>query len=385
MKIARTIVLSLTVLALGAGHPASAQAPAGVGSRSIQGIGPGGSPGVPPIRISITSGNGLIDWEIANILAQLASRFQVLPRVYFYDDATSPNAVSLPYPLRLGGPNDYPPERDPFGTMLLGINLLNSDLGSTPPGQANYTVTAIMAHELGHTLQYLKKSRLRNPQRELQADFLAGWAIKCLKRTGWPIEEGDIIGSFYKNGDAAFCTPDHGTKEQRLEAFLAGFKVENDDVNVAYAQAETFVRTHIPTRGTAGVAPAGPPAAQPGGAAGPGGARGEVFARNLGICYERIPRPDGTFAVKVTRPPAADSAAARGGLELGDIILSMNAMPFRSEADVLNHVGPTSVSLINVRTGQLVNTVIEIPGAFPGSPDPAPAQDPVVDEEIVPL
>jgi hypothetical protein len=376
MKIARTIVLSLTVLALGAGHSASAQAPAGLGGCSIQGIGPGGSPGIPPI--SISSGNDLLDFEVGSNQAQLELRFRVLPRIYFMNDATSPNALSCP--VKLGDPNDYPPERDPFGTILLGINLLTSEFRSTPQGQRNYTVTAIMAHELGHTLQYLKRSQLRNPQRELQADFLAGWAIKCLKRTGWPIEEGDIIGSFYKKGDSAFFSSDHGTKEQRLEAFLAGFKVDNDDVNVAYTQAETFVRTHIPTRGTVGVAPAGSPARQPSGAVRPGGARGERFARNLGIYYERIPNPDGTFAVKITRPPAADSAAARAGLEFGDIILSMNSMPFRSEADVLNHVGRTSVSLINVRTGQPVNTVIEIPGAFPGRSDPTPAQGPVGEE-----
>jgi hypothetical protein len=241
MKITRTIVLSLTVLALGAGHPASAQAPAGVGGCSIQGIGPRGSPGIPPVLK--TCGYPPLDFEVSSNLAQLALRFRVLPRIYFMNDATSPDALSSP--VKLGDPNDYPPERDPFGTILLGINLLTSEFRSTPQGQRNYTVTAIMAHELGHTLQFVAQSQLPTMQREIQADFLAGWAIKSLKQTTAPdIKESAIFGTFYDRGDTAFFSPEHhGTKEERLEAFLAGFKVDTDDVRVAYSRAETYVLT----------------------------------------------------------------------------------------------------------------------------------------------
>jgi hypothetical protein len=233
----RLFITLLALVAVATAAPAVAQVPPGVAGCSIQGIGMGAAGGS---QLFKSSGNAALDSYIVNNLSHLAVWFRVLPRVYIIDDA-APNAFFCP--MRLGDPNDYESERDSFGTMLLGIRLLASEISSTPQDQPNYTVTAIMAHELAHTLQFLGQSQLPTMQKELQADFMAGWAIKCLKLTVAPnIEEGDVFTTFYKKGDYAFNSPEHhGTKRERLDAFLAGFEVNVADVNVAYREAEAYV------------------------------------------------------------------------------------------------------------------------------------------------
>ncbi len=197
-------------------------------------------------------------------------------------------------------------------------------------------------------MQFVKKSGLTNMQKELQSDYLAGWAIRFLQRTGDPdIDEGDVFSTFYKKGDYAFNSPQHhGTKKQRLTSFLAGYEVEDNDPNIAYAKAEQFVVATWPDVGRGG-AP-----------------QNDVFAKNLGIYYERIPNPDGiegAFALKVSRPPAAETPAGRGGIEQGDIILALDGAEFKNDQDVLNHVDQTTVLLIDVRTKQRQETVIQLP------------------------
>lgn len=332
--VVRWAAFTLAAAALSAA-PAAAQAPAGSKGCALQGVGPD-DPGVPPRQKS--TGDAELDAQMAANFELLGARFGVLPRLYYIVDAP-PNAYF--YAATVGDDADFPPERNPFGTVFVGLNLLEAERRATPAGEKTYTITAIIAHELGHTLQAIKNSRLTTMQKELQADFLAGWAIKLLQRTGAPdIDEVKVFGTFYNRGDYLFNDPNHhGTRKQRLAAFNEGLEVEDDDPNVAYAKAEEYVK---------GLPPEKPPAPKP-----------EAFAKNLGVFYERLPNPDGTFAAKVLRA-TADSVAAAGGIEPGDIILALDGMPFRTEEDVLNHVDQTTVTLIDVRTGQRQEAVIQI-------------------------
>jgi hypothetical protein len=298
----------------------------------LQGLGSDG-PGDAGLRRS--SGNQALDHDISSLMAHLTWRFRAYPRLYFLDDP-EPNALASPDAK--GDPNEFPPDQNHFGTILLGLNLLNSELRNTPLGQKNYTIMAIVAHELGHTLQFIKKSDLSVIEKELQSDFLAGWATRFMQRSGWPdIDEANVFSGFYDRVDYAFNNPvHHGAKKERLSAFLAGFKVESDDVDLAYAKADDFVRKK-PRPKT------------------------EVFAKNLGVYYERVPQDDGTFGARITRAPAANSPAGAGRLESGDIILMLDSLPFHTEQDVLNHVAETTVSVIDVRTGRRTELVIQIP------------------------
>jgi hypothetical protein len=87
----------------------------------------------------------------------------------------------------------------------------------------------------------------------------------------------------------------------------------------------------------------------------------EFFAKNLGIYYLAVPSPDGSFGLKISRPPAADSAVGRGLLEAGDIILTLDEMLIRSPEDIVNHTARTTVFLIDGKTGLPKDTVIELP------------------------
>ena len=300
----------------------------------LQGVGPGG-PGSPqPLK---TTGDAALDNRMSADLERIGAWFRVLPRLYFFDDRGKPNAFSTS--ALYGEPDDFPPERSQFGTVLFGIALLQTEVRSTPPGQQNYTIAAILAHELGHTLQAGRNNPLPVVHKELQADFMAGWAIRFMQRNGSPdVDEGDVFSTFYKKGDFEFNNADHhGTRKERLSAFLAGYDVEDDDVNVAYAKGDEYVRS-IPLQ-----------------------IAREFLAKNLGMYYVALGNPDGTFGLRISRPPAADSPVGRGGLEAGDVILTLDELPIRTPADVANHTGRTTVSLIDVRTGQRQETVIELP------------------------
>ena len=76
------------------------------------------------------------------------------------------------------------------------------------------------------------------------------------------------------------------------------------------------------------------------------------FAANLGIFYQPVPYGNGTFGVRLTRPPQVNSPAASLQLEPGDTIISLDNMSFQVENDVLGHFDQTSMVFINVRTGQ---------------------------------
>jgi hypothetical protein len=84
---------------------------------------------------------------------------------------------------------------------------------------------------------------------------------------------------------------------------------------------------------------------------GPGPGPGN-FSRKLGINYARVPLANGTFGARLTRNAPPNSPAGQLGLEEGDMIVSMDDLPFTTPADVDNHYGDTSMIFINVRTGQ---------------------------------
>ena len=316
----------------------SASPPPGEGPRRTEGCALGlGGPNDPswptPLK---TSGDLDLDVRVEADLNVLSRWFQVLPRLYFFDD-DAPNAFSTG--RIYGEPDDFPPERSRFGSILFGKKLLKAEMADVKPGKPNFVVTAIMAHELAHTLQGLRNYPLPTVHRELHADFLAGWAVKYLQRVGAPdVDETKIFGSFYNKGDVEFNNEQHhGTKKERLKAFLEGFEIEEDNVNVAFDRGDMYVR-NLPIQ-----------------------AAREHFARNLSMYYVAIGNADGTFGLRVTRPPAAESPVGRSGIEFGDVIVALDETPIRTPDDVASHSGRTTVVVIDVRTGQPQQTVIELP------------------------
>ena len=162
-----------------------------------------------------SSGDKSIDDLVMIDLLWIEGRFHVSPKHFYYDDGAAPNAYWMPRSI---GPKSILSKVMPnsFGTMVLGRNLVAREIRSTPKGAPrNFTIAAFVSHELGHMVQFVRKSQLSPTQRELHADFLAGWSIRCAKRTSNPeLNEADTFESVYKLGDEHyFRIEHHGTKK----------------------------------------------------------------------------------------------------------------------------------------------------------------------------
>ncbi len=126
--------------------------------------------------------------------------------------------------------------------MAFGYYLMNEEFLQSGP--INFSISAIMAHEFSHIVQFKRGSELGVTQRELQADYLAGWYVG--KRQSHAIPPGsleNIVRSFFEHGSYDFNNPQfHGTPEQRVDAVMNGFHHSDVSLSSAYATAESFVQ-----------------------------------------------------------------------------------------------------------------------------------------------
>jgi len=105
------------------------------------------------------------------------------------------------------------------GSVVLGLTMVTKEAWD----HGSIAVRGILAHELGHVLQYKLKPNLTNPQKELQADFLAGY---YLGRMSYYTPESitPFANSLYSKGDYDYWNPGHhGTPEQRKGIMIAGY------------------------------------------------------------------------------------------------------------------------------------------------------------------
>ncbi len=75
------------------------------------------------------------------------------------------------------------------------------------------------------------------------------------------------------------------------------------------------------------------------------------FSPRLRLYYELVPYNDG-FGARLTQPPLRDSPVNPIGLEPGDMIIQLDERPILAPAELENHYAETSVTFINIRTGQ---------------------------------
>ncbi len=122
-------------------------------------------------------------------------------------------------------------------------------------------------------------------------------------------------------------------------------------------------------------------------------------APNLGITYQFVPYGR-AFGARLTAAPTYGSPAASIGLEPGDLIYALDNQYLRAPADLLAHVGPTTIDFVNVRTGRPQRNVVYVPpqpgpgplpppgptppGPFPPGPPP-PTPSPTLGVRAVPV
>jgi hypothetical protein len=176
-----------------------------------------------------TTGNPSLDLRFNQEAAMIASVFGVAPNLLLFNDSGSPNAFASPN-------NTYPGYT---GTVFIGVTLLRDELWSMNTGE--YAVAGILAHEFSHILQFAKASSLSGAQRELHADYMAGYYLGK-KSYFLPTRIANFATSLYNKGDYAFWSPaHHGTPEERVKAMVAGFKNRGALLDDAFSDGEDFV------------------------------------------------------------------------------------------------------------------------------------------------
>ena len=103
----------------------------------------------------------------------------------------------------------------------------------------NFTLPAILAHEVGHIVQFHEGSRLATKPKELQADYLAGWYMANRDRSDQWSETSvqQNMSGFFRLGDYDYNSPDHhGTPNERFAALVAGFRNANLSLPAVYRQ-----------------------------------------------------------------------------------------------------------------------------------------------------
>ncbi len=206
-------------------------------------------PAVPSVRPWLTGVSvagipdlaGLIDAQLTGIALTAAQQFNVRPTIRYFDEKGSPNAFATPVNT----------EGSTHGTVRIGVNLVASETRrfiATDYGRTrgySYSVTAVIAHELAHILQFAQQAALPTRNTELQADYLAGWYFSYLSRVdpNFAPNAGlqDGMRAFFERGDYNFNNAGHhGTPQQRLAAFTEGYNARAANVQAAWAGAQQY-------------------------------------------------------------------------------------------------------------------------------------------------
>lgn len=185
-------------------------------------------------QVTKTLGDSFNDTGYAHEIFNLTRAFSVQPGFFACLETGGPNAFATIDTVEPGT----------RGSVFLGITLARGELQRT--GQYNnFTLPAILAHEVGHIVQFREGNRLATKLTELQADYLAGWYMANRDRgaAGW--SETSVrqnLTAFFKLGDYDYNSPDHhGTPEERVAAIVAGFRSANLSLQAVYQASYRFV------------------------------------------------------------------------------------------------------------------------------------------------
>ncbi|MBX7154292.1 MAG: hypothetical protein U0Y96_02445 [Candidatus Kapaibacterium sp.] len=174
-----------------------------------------------------TTGNYVMDCKFNYSKTELEQTFGVLVDLYVYNDSYSPNALA-----------SYPMQYNYDGTVAFGYTLLTGTLWNANKGE--YAVAGVMAHEFAHILQIKKHCTLTQTQKELQADYLAGYYFGTKSYLSYGLR--NFATSLYELGDYNFWDPNHhGTPTERVNAMMAGYKMAGKSIDVAYREGVKYV------------------------------------------------------------------------------------------------------------------------------------------------
>lgn len=185
--------------------------------------------------------NLLNDFWTQELRAQYGVQFDTPDRYEYYRGAT--NAPCGGEGGRDAAENAYYCFAESDEYVAFDLDWFTSYLDEHPGGATTFL---ILAHEWGHAVQDTLIEQQIHPEewnpgylQELHADCLAGVWMEDALRRGTVIEEsGDadaIFGFLWEAGSGPWFAPgDHGTKEQRQQAFSDGFAKGTDYCQTNY-------------------------------------------------------------------------------------------------------------------------------------------------------
>jgi len=217
-----------------------------------------------------------LDQQIKAVHSTLTTLFQLNTNLMFVEMSDSPERAKNTA-VAVESISDFFPElsaKYPDGTILLAKELVEDKFlreglrkdtcfgqdCSAPRELSLVAVNGIMAHELAHLLQKKKRCLLRGKERELNADFLAGWALtnRVFYRYHlldlWKKQASDVAmassklsDTFAKLGDDRLVSQDsymsnpHGLGDERYRVIQSGVTLEGRDLDAAYEEGVQFV------------------------------------------------------------------------------------------------------------------------------------------------
>ena len=160
----------------------------------------------------------MLDYALAQTLAKLCAKFEVMPAFSYYKEPAVDDFNALATQELLLGRAD--------GTVLYGLNMLAKQLGSA---YGDAAVVAVAAHEFGHIVAMkrglngqLAPDLLQPFRAEQFADFMAGVYAGFRK-----LEGADIIPAKFAmavRSLAGDTRETHGTTEERGLAVAKGYE-----------------------------------------------------------------------------------------------------------------------------------------------------------------
>jgi hypothetical protein len=190
------------------------------------------------------------------LIPGISKLFGVTHRTFWCVDDSAPNAYATRHVYPIPDAINQPSAEGLDGTIIIGrtlaVRLLKTDIDPQTDLSQPYSFVAVLAHECAHIRQFKSNTMFsRIKYRELHADYLAGWLVNHVvaeKKLGdsnvGDFDEASAMAAVYRLGDSDFNNPEHhGTKGERLRAFLAGFDGHWPAIDAAYAKGLQYVKS----------------------------------------------------------------------------------------------------------------------------------------------
>lgn len=192
----------------------------------------------------------MLDQGIQADIVEIQNRFGVSAKMFLMKEREAPNAFALSsrHQARTEILQRFriPPAFSPDGVVIFGVDLMTSEFRSS--FGSGYGIPAVIGHEYAHIMQFKNALPLGGKWMELHADYMAGWFTAHRGRFDRRQNSQESALSFFNKGDYAFNSEQHhGTPDERVGAFMAGFQLNfrqsQPDARAAYESGIAYLRS----------------------------------------------------------------------------------------------------------------------------------------------